>query len=138
MSKVKQFSYDENEVQKGFSGSTGKSYELTVKIPKGSLACFLLDEEMSDVLPNYPYEIHDKKGKILEGKTDELGYFCHNDLPSAHYTLKANGIDYVIPTLQADDEPYQIRVLGEKRPDLSDGDEIRDISEEEGGDVRTE
>jgi hypothetical protein len=130
MSKVKQLSYDENEVQKGFSGSTGKSYEVTVEIPKGSLACFLLDEEMSDVLPNYPYEIHDKKGKILEGETDEFGYFYHGNLPAAHYILKVNGVDYVIPTLQEEDEPYQVRVLVEKGPEY-ESEEIRDISEEE-------
>jgi hypothetical protein len=130
MSDTKQFRYNEGEVQEGFVASTGKRFEVTIEVPRGSLACFLLDEDMFDVLPFYPYEVHDKNGKILEGETDEFGYFYHGNLPSAHYILKVNGIDYVIPTLQEEDEPYQVRVLDEKGPEY-ESEEIRDISEEE-------
>jgi hypothetical protein len=129
MQENKQIISNESEVQQGFEVSTGKQIEVTIEIPKGSLACFLLDENMFDVLPYYPYKIHDINGKVLEGETNEFGYFYHENLPAAHYSLRVNDINYVIPTLQEEDEPYQVRVLGEEGQKFEQ-DEIRDISEE--------
>jgi len=116
-SQIRQVTCDDTDVQSGVRISSGAASRITVEVPMGILACFLLDESMINVLPFYPYEIHDESGKILEGEVDESGYFYHDDLPAGHYTLKVNDIDYVIPTLQAEDTPYQIRVLGEHGPE---------------------
>ncbi len=116
-SQIRQVTCDDTDVQSGVRVPSGAASRITVEVPRGVLACFLLDEDMIDVLSFYPYEIHDESGRILEGETDGSGYFYHADLTADHYTLKVNDIDYVIPTLQEEDEPYQIRVLGEYGPE---------------------
>ena len=111
-----------NKSERGFKDgiicSTGKSFEITIEAPIGNLAGFLLDEEMLNILPNYPYEIYDNGKKLFEGQTDENGYFFHANLPSDYYELKANGESYIIPTLVEYDTPYQLRVLG--KPQISE------------------
>ena len=131
LSDVRPVTCDDTEIKAGLAVSTGKKFEIAIEVPKGHLACFLLDEDMIDVLPHYAYEIHGRNGKILEGETDEYGYFRHDDLPADHYTLKANDVDFEIPTLQEDDEPYQIRVLGQQQPEMDEELRIIDITEEE-------
>ena len=128
-SQTGQVACDDTDIQSGVRISSGIASRITVEVPRGALACFLLDEDMIDVLPFYPYEIHDANGRILEGETDESGYFYHADLPADHYIPKVNDIDYVIPTLQEEDEPYHIRVLGEHAPESDEL--IRVLSEEE-------
>lgn len=129
MSNIKKVTLNESEVQTGIKSSTGKKVEITIEIPRGTIACFLLDEYMYDILPDYPYEIYDQNKKILGGETDEYGYFYHENLPAKHYILKVKGIEYILPTLQENDEPFQVRVIGEEGPEF-ESDDIRDITED--------
>jgi hypothetical protein len=114
----------------GASVRRGRNAESTLadQPPRGILAGFLTDRDMVDVLTFYPYEIHNQTGKVLEGETDENGYFRHDDLVADYYVLKANGVEYTLPTLSEEDRPYQIRVLGELG--VEEEEEIRDITQD--------
>ena len=103
----------ERDFKDGIIVTSGKNVDVIIEIPVGNLAGFLLDEEILNILPNYPYEIFDNGKKIFDGQTDENGYFFHPNLPSDYYELRANGESYIIPTLVEEDTPYQLRVLGE-------------------------
>jgi len=123
MSKVD----DSNPTASVRRGAKGEN-TLADQPPRGILAGFLFDRDMIDVLPGYPYELHNQSAKILEGETDEYGYFRHDDLIADHYVLKVNGGDYLLPTLQEEDRPYQLRVVGELGSE--EDEEIRDITDD--------
>lgn len=98
----------------GIPISSGQSYNLTLESATGALSGVLMDEDLTDILPGYPYEIFDGSQKILDGTTDENGFFLHPDIPADYYVLKANDEEHPIVTIQEDDEPLLIGVLNEK------------------------
>jgi len=114
MSPVEEIRATVEEFEDRIEVKTDRRYKLIVQDPRGHLACFLMDEDMIDTLPLYSYEIHDQEKKIIEGETDDHGHFIHENFPADHYILITNGQEYLIPTLQEDDDPYHIRVIGEK------------------------
>jgi len=71
-SQIRQVTCDDTDVQSGVRISSGAASRITVEVPMGILACFLLDESMINVLPFYPYEIHDESGKIRKGRSMNL------------------------------------------------------------------
>ena len=117
-----------NHLSEGLELSSGKTYNVSFVSATGVLAGFLLDEDMMEFLPDYPYEIYDGSQKIHEGKTDENGFFMHPDIPADYYVLKANGEEHPIVTIQEDDQPLLIGILNEEGevPPENDGDKSGD------------